>query len=43
MTVSWHIESCSVAEVDRRFSDAYCLHHQGNEYEDDSLLRYGAV
>jgi hypothetical protein len=24
----WNVEPCSLAEFDRRFRDAYCLHHQ---------------
>jgi hypothetical protein len=27
ITAPWHIAPCSLAEVDRRFRDAYYLHH----------------
>jgi hypothetical protein len=29
LTAFWDIAPCSFVEVDRRFSRAYCLHHQG--------------
>jgi hypothetical protein len=29
MTVFWDIAPCSLADIDRRFTGAYCLHHQG--------------
>jgi hypothetical protein len=28
--VFWDVAPCSLVETDRRFSGAYCLHHQGN-------------
>jgi hypothetical protein len=28
LTVLWDIVPCSVTEIDRRFKDDYCLHHQ---------------
>jgi hypothetical protein len=31
MTAFWDIASCSLVKVGRRFTGAYCLHHQGNE------------
>jgi hypothetical protein len=31
MTAFWDRGPCSVVEVDRRFRDAYCLYHQGDE------------
>jgi hypothetical protein len=33
----WDVAPCSLIEIDRRFRDAYCLHHQGNN--DASLKR----
>jgi hypothetical protein len=30
MTALCNIALCSMAEVDRRFRDPYCLHHQGD-------------
>jgi hypothetical protein len=27
----WDVAPSSLVEVDRRFVDAYCLHHQGDE------------
>jgi hypothetical protein len=27
MTALWDTAPCSLVEVDRRFRDAYCLHH----------------
>jgi hypothetical protein len=35
MTVLWDVALRSYVETDRRFRDAYCLHHQG----DKSLIR----
>jgi hypothetical protein len=29
MTVFWDIAPCRLAEIDRHFRGAYCLHHQG--------------
>jgi hypothetical protein len=31
MAVFWVVAPCSLVEIDRRFRDAYCLHHQGND------------
>jgi hypothetical protein len=31
MTVFWDVALCSLVEINRRFRDAYCLHHQGDE------------
>jgi hypothetical protein len=31
MTVFWDVALCSLAENDRRFRGAYCLHQQGDE------------
>jgi hypothetical protein len=31
MTVFWDVSSCTHVEVDRRFTGAYCLHHQGDD------------
>jgi hypothetical protein len=33
--------SRNTAEIDRRFKDAYCLHHQGNKPEDSSIQELG--
>jgi hypothetical protein len=30
--VFWYIAPCNLVEVDRRFTDAYCLHYQGDEF-----------
>jgi hypothetical protein len=30
ITDFWYIAPCSLVEVDRRFRDAYCSHHQDN-------------
>jgi hypothetical protein len=30
-TAFWDTAPCSLVEVDRRFRDAYCLHHNGDE------------
>jgi hypothetical protein len=30
MTIFWDIASCILVEIDRRFGDAYCLHHHGD-------------
>jgi hypothetical protein len=32
MTVFFDVAPCSLVEVHLRFKDAYCLHHQGDEY-----------
>jgi hypothetical protein len=29
--VFWNVVPCSIVGVDRRFTDAYCLHHQGDD------------
>jgi hypothetical protein len=29
--VFWYVAPDSVADIDRRFREAYCLHHQGDE------------
>jgi hypothetical protein len=34
-TALWHIEPCSLVEIDRSFGDAYGLHHQGGDSPDD--------
>jgi hypothetical protein len=31
LTASWAVGPCNIFEVERRFSGAYCLHHQGND------------
>jgi hypothetical protein len=31
MTVFWDVAPCSLVEIDRRFTGAYCLHHQGDK------------
>jgi hypothetical protein len=33
MAVFWVAAPCSLVEVYRRFKGAYCLHHQGDEFE----------
>jgi hypothetical protein len=30
MTVFWDVVPCSLAETDRSFRDAYCIHHQSS-------------
>jgi hypothetical protein len=32
MTAFWGIAPCSLVEVDQRFRDSYCLHHQSDVY-----------
>jgi hypothetical protein len=29
--VFWYVLPCTQVDVDRRFRDPYCLHHQGDE------------
>jgi hypothetical protein len=29
--VFWDVASCGLVDTDRRFRDAYCLHHQGDD------------
>jgi hypothetical protein len=36
----WDIAQCSLAEVDRRFRRAYCLHHQGDRSSETSVSFY---
>jgi hypothetical protein len=31
MTAFWNMAPCSLLEVVRRFRDAYCFHHLGND------------
>jgi hypothetical protein len=31
MTVFWDVAPCSLVEIDRRFTGAYCLHYEGDE------------
>jgi hypothetical protein len=33
-TVFWDVARRSFLEIDRRFTGAYCLHHQGDEPDD---------
>jgi hypothetical protein len=33
MTIFWDVASCSLVEIERRFTGAYCLHHQ--DYADN--------
>jgi hypothetical protein len=33
MSVFWDVVLCSLIDIDRRFGDAYCLHHQGDHRE----------
>jgi hypothetical protein len=37
-TVFWYIASCSLVEVDRRFSDTYCLHTHRSDDWDSTLV-----
>jgi len=37
-----HAEPCSLVEVNRRFRDAYCLHHSGDEGS-THLLKVGIL
>jgi hypothetical protein len=30
--VFWHVAQCSLLETDRRFREAYCLHHPGSKH-----------
>lgn len=38
MAAFWIIAPCSVLDVYRRFVGAWCLHHQGVEYSQDSHI-----
>jgi hypothetical protein len=40
MTAFWDIAPCSLVEVDRRFSGAYCLVYQSAETLDETTRRY---
>jgi hypothetical protein len=31
MAVFWVVAPCSLVDIDRRFSGAYCLHHEGDD------------
>jgi hypothetical protein len=33
--VFWDVAPCSLVGVDQRFTDAYCLHHEGDDRHDD--------
>jgi hypothetical protein len=33
MAVFWDVAPCSLVEIGQRFRGAYCLHHQGDEYQ----------
>jgi hypothetical protein len=35
MAVFWDVAPCSLVEIDSRFRDALCLHHQGRHRPDD--------
>jgi hypothetical protein len=35
MQAFWDITPCSLVEVDLRFRDAYCIHHQDDDHLDD--------
>jgi hypothetical protein len=32
MVVFLDVASCSLLDIDRRFREAYCLHHQGDHF-----------
>jgi hypothetical protein len=32
VTAFWDVAQCNLAEIDRRFRGAYCLHHQGTRH-----------
>jgi len=32
--VFWDVAPCRHVEVDRRFREAYCFHHHGDEWEE---------
>jgi hypothetical protein len=36
--IFWDVAPCSHVEVDRRLERAYCLHHQGEEFPEDSKI-----
>jgi hypothetical protein len=38
MTAFWNMVLCTLAEVDRRFISAYCLHHQDVSFYETALL-----
>jgi hypothetical protein len=33
MIFFWDVAPCSLVDIDRRFTGAYCLHHQGDQGE----------
>jgi hypothetical protein len=37
MIAFWVAVPCSLVEVERRFSSAYCLHHHGDENRRENL------
>jgi hypothetical protein len=40
MTVFWDVAPCSLVEIDRRFSGAYCLHHQDDGIDSKHLQNF---
>jgi hypothetical protein len=44
MAVFWDVATCGLVDRDRRFRGAYCLHHQGDNWNmDPGILACGAV
>jgi hypothetical protein len=43
MIAFWDIASYSLVKVDRRFRDAYCLHHQGDDGRSTNLRNVGLL
>jgi hypothetical protein len=40
IVVFWDVAQCSFVEVYRRFTDAHCLHHQGDDGSVIALKMY---
>jgi hypothetical protein len=38
ITAFYDIAPCSLIEIDRRFTDAHCLHHQGGEIAQKTVI-----
>jgi hypothetical protein len=44
MIVFWDTAPCSLVEIDRRFRDAYCLHHRPDDEGNKHLYEiHGAI
>jgi hypothetical protein len=45
MATLWHVAPCSRIEIDRRFRDAYCLHHHcdDSKFTDQNMIVQGGI